>query len=578
MAMGFVAAKAKALGRLRDVSLDKAPNGGIDEAARPLVAVLNGSDKYVTTSTCAGRCVVYASPATGTGRWLLCSHDSVTGDDIRRSLASFSSKSRETASFKFEPPIAHVRCANLHAADALAALALRLGFRESGVTSLSSTAGPLVAIRTLGSAMDVPIGEWDDGSWLGTPPDAYLDYVAEIAADRLSHARRKLRSLVDAIPPLLKELTTTHQKKTQGAAAVEEDDDDEEEEATCVFVSKVAARRVKVALGRHFRKELLIRGGEEVAVPVSEEAAAAIERGDVLGDLDLADVLRVGRARLQRKHRGRRPHVVDFRRWSRLGPDALLVPEDIEGDWPKIAKAANVKRLFRDAEVCNDPTRSSQRRLLYPLDGETWVTIKEGGLSLSFDAVSTMFSFGNTTERLRHANFDCTGEVVVDLYAGIGYFALAYLKAGANHLHACEWAPKAVEALRLNLASNNFAENATVYAADNRVAAQTIGAIADRVSLGLTPTSRQGWPIACDVLSPRGGVLHVHENQKIMKNAFQQWGTDVAAEIQSLLEQRRPHEAPWSVACVYVSKVKSYAPHVFHLVADLRCLSSTTCQ
>ncbi|KAG0292027.1 tRNA methyltransferase tyw3 [Linnemannia gamsii] len=64
----------------------------------------------------------------------------------------------------------------------------------------------------------------------------------------------------------------------------------------------------------------------------------------------------------------------------------------------------------------------------------------------------TMFSAGNITEKERVANsrplFDARNKVVVDLYAGIGYFALVYLiHAGARTVHACEWNPWSVEGL-----------------------------------------------------------------------------------------------------------------------------------
>jgi len=36
----------------------------------------------------------------------------------------------------------------------------------------------------------------------------------------------------------------------------------------------------------------------------------------------------------------------------------------------------------------------------------------------SFDMMQCMFSCGNITEKLRVASFDCSQEVVVDLYAG----------------------------------------------------------------------------------------------------------------------------------------------------------------
>lgn len=63
-----------------------------------------------------------------------------------------------------------------------------------------------------------------------------------------------------------------------------------------------------------------------------------------------------------------------------------------------------------------------------------------------------MFSAGNAPERHRVARFRCDGEVVVDMYAGIGYFTLPYLvHARARMVHACEWNPEAVIALRYKL-------------------------------------------------------------------------------------------------------------------------------
>ena len=66
-----------------------------------------------------------------------------------------------------------------------------------------------------------------------------------------------------------------------------------------------------------------------------------------------------------------------------------------------------------------------------------------------------MFSAGNGTEKKRVAQMNSRGMVIVDLYAGIGYFTLPYLVHGlAKFVHACEWNPDAVAALRRNLAEN----------------------------------------------------------------------------------------------------------------------------
>ncbi|KAL3194410.1 hypothetical protein MRX96_016205 [Rhipicephalus microplus] len=108
---------------------------------------------------------------------------------------------------------------------------------------------------------------------------------------------------------------------------------------------------------------------------------------------------------------------------------------------------------------------------------------------------------------------DCRGEIVVDLFAGIGYFTLPYLlHAGAAHVHACEWNPDALEALHRNLQLNGVQDRCTVHAGDCREVCPE-GA-ADRVNLGLIPSSAIGWKTACRALNPQRKRcwMHVHEN------------------------------------------------------------------
>jgi tRNA wybutosine-synthesizing protein 2 len=88
----------------------------------------------------------------------------------------------------------------------------------------------------------------------------------------------------------------------------------------------------------------------------------------------------------------------------------------------------------------------------------------------SYDCTKCMFSWGNITEKLRIASFDCTNEIVVDLFAGIGYFTLVYLiHAKAKKVIACEWNPASVEALRQNLKINKCENSCDVLEGDNRL-------------------------------------------------------------------------------------------------------------
>ena len=161
------------------------------------------------------------------------------------------------------------------------------------------------------------------------------------------------------------------------------------------------------------------------------------------------------------------------RRWERLG-DAVLIPkqamvreywgrpEAIEA-WAAVAEALRCGKVGRQREVRDNAVRESAAEVLWPSGADGWVDHRENGIIYSFDFTKCMFSSGNVTEKARIASFDCSGEVVVDMFAGIGYFTLPYLvKANAEHLYACEWNPEAVRALRRNLGVNGCEDRCTV--------------------------------------------------------------------------------------------------------------------
>lgn len=155
--------------------------------------------------------------------------------------------------------------------------------------------------------------------------------------------------------------------------------------------------------------------------------------------------------------------------------------------WPAIAKILKVERLAKKSCISDDGFRSPNVELL--LGDNVWASRKENDIYYTWNITKSMFSVGNITEKQRISRFDCHGQTIVDLFAGIGYFTLTYLiHAKANHVFACEWNPHAVEALRRNLARNNIQDKCTVLEGDNRKVCPKN--VADHVNLGLIP-SRQ---------------------------------------------------------------------------------------
>ncbi|XP_075291685.1 tRNA wybutosine-synthesizing protein 2 homolog isoform X2 [Opisthocomus hoazin] len=303
------------------------------------------------------------------------------------------------------------------------------------------------------------------------------------------------------------------------------------------------------------------------------------------------------------------------RAWQRHG-DLVLLSEDGFGAapweklgpalWETVASALGARRLARRGRVLPDGMRSPSVTLLLGRDG--WVERVDNGIRYTFDVTKCMFSPGNITEKLRVASLPCSGEVLVDLYAGIGYFTLPYLvHAAAAFAHACEWNDHAVEALRRNLVLNGVQDRCRVHHGDSRQL--ELCDVADRVNLGLLPSSEEGWPVACRVLKKAtGGVLHIHHNVETLpapapvlraergspeaagsdgeaqhptedggkatrragtRPEWQRWAEATAARIRGLLAEL--HGRPWRTSILHVEAVKSYAPHVHHLVLDLEC-------
>ena len=128
--------------------------------------------------------------------------------------------------------------------------------------------------------------------------------------------------------------------------------------------------------------------------------------------------------------------------------------------------------------------------------------------------------------------------------------------------------------MKKNLIANGVEDRCTVYLGDNIVSAKKLIGIANRVNLGLLPDSVKGYEIAVDCLNLNsGGILHVHGNCLSVER--EKWGKQVEQDIFNIIQEKGGaiQESFQSVQCIHVERVKSYAPRVDHVVADIeiRC-------
>lgn len=252
--------------------------------------------------------------------------------------------------------------------------------------------------------------------------------------------------------------------------------------------------------------------------------------------------------------------------------------------WKSLADAFNCRRVVRRGEISpNSQVRFSEYKILWPptdintlVDGigsPGWISITENGIKQSFDMTKVMFSRGNITEKMRFGKLVQPGEIVLDMYAGIGYFTLpALVHGGAEHVYCCEWNEQAVKFLQYNLADNNVSHRATVHIGDCRELAKIYKLVDmfDRVSLGLLPSSEGGWRTGIKALRRKtGGWLHIHGN--VPYSEVDLWALWLSERLRSFIEEEKdlPFPCGTTVLVYHVEKVKSFAPTVNHYVADV---------
>ena len=110
---------------------------------------------------------------------------------------------------------------------------------------------------------------------------------------------------------------------------------------------------------------------------------------------------------------------------------------------------------------------------------------------------------------------------------------------------------------------NAVSDRLTIIEGDNQITLQTLTNIADRVHLGILPSSENTWPLAIDCLKQSGGIIHIHMNVR---------EKEIDSFVEYCLGQLNHYAAKRdfnSIQLQHVEKVKWYAPHIRHIVIDV---------
>lgn len=177
---------------------------------------------------------------------------------------------------------------------------------------------------------------------------------------------------------------------------------------------------------------------------------------------------------------------------------------------------------------------------------------KEHSIKFKLDVSKIIFSKGNLSERKRLIEKVKTKDVVVDMFAGIGYFSIPIANK-VSKLYAIEKNPESVKYLKENAVLNGV--DIEIIEGDCREI--SIPEKADRVIMGYFPETSKFLPKALSLLKDEG-IIHYHD----IYRKEELW------EVPINLLKKIGQEKGYEMEILFNKKVKSYAPNIYHIVID----------
>ena len=245
--------------------------------------------------------------------------------------------------------------------------------------------------------------------------------------------------------------------------------------------------------------------------------------------------------------------------YERLG-DIVILDEDDPERARRVADAI-VESDLRATTVVNRASKVSGELRVREWDvlvGESTETVhREYGHEFALDIAEVYFSPRLATERHRVVEQVQAGECALDMFAGVGPFAVPMAARGADVV-ACDLNPVAVAYLRENARRNGVDDRVTAVEGDVRELTDDYAGWADRLVMNLPHTAGAFLDTAVG-LAGEECVLHYYDIQ----HEDDPFGPGTRAI-------REAAEPSYEVAVETERVVRSYAPHEYNVCLDVR--------
>lgn len=238
-----------------------------------------------------------------------------------------------------------------------------------------------------------------------------------------------------------------------------------------------------------------------------------------------------------------------------VGDIAIVEQEDVELVAAALMSSCkNIRTVITPVSDVEGEFRT--RRFRHVAGDNRTITIhKEHALRYRVDLEGAYFTPRLGTERLRIARQVVPGDFVLDMFAGVGPFALLLAHRGARVV-AVDKNPVAVKYLRENAILNRI--DLEILEGDASILARNYENTADHVIMNLPHTAHQ-FLIPAINAAKNGGVVHYY--------AISQ-DDDLYKDLE--LIEATAFQLGVKIDVLYKGVVRSYAPHRYNVVVDLR--------
>lgn len=259
-----------------------------------------------------------------------------------------------------------------------------------------------------------------------------------------------------------------------------------------------------------------------------------------------------------------------FRGLDVIGDIAVIkLPEEVEPYRFEVAR--ELLRLLPSVKVVLrqvSPTSGLYRLMgLEWLAGERRTTTvhREHGCVFKVDLAKAYFSPRLLYERLRVAKLVEPGEVVVNMFAGVGCFSIviARLKP-VSKVYSIDVNPDAYRLMVENIRLNKVERVVEPILGDSKTVVESrLMGIADRVLMPLPELAYEYIPSAVGCLKPAGGWIHYYDFVKVARGEDPE--TKAAQKVSHRLQSLN---RAWSIE--YSRVVRTTAPRTYQVVLDIR--------